>query len=160
MGERKSKWRRRPEAVAAVTIGQGRAVLPPTSHWGARSGTTGLTGLPNSAELRARLSARLCERPGAISVRESAMQAVDKAFGGYDGAYGAYGAGNGYDDGYGGDVVPYGQGPGHNGSQGAKRHAGDIAADPQGPPAAERRQQCPRPGDGDEQPAHGHWNGQ
>lgn len=88
-----------------------------------RASHDSLTGLPNSAELRARLSARLCERPGAISVRESAVQAVDKAFGGYEGGYGG-GAGNGgpngaYDEGGYGGVVPYGQGPGYNGTSGA-----------------------------------------
>ncbi|MCI3221426.1 diguanylate cyclase CdgB [Streptomyces sp. NP-1717] len=68
-----------------------------------RASHDSLTGLPNSAELRARLSARLCERPNAISVRETAAQTVDKAYGGYD------------DGGYGGGVVPYGQGPGYGG---------------------------------------------
>ncbi|WP_405797762.1 diguanylate cyclase CdgB [Streptomyces sp. NBC_01506] len=64
-----------------------------------RASHDSLTGLPNSAELRARLSARLCERPNAISVRETAVQALDKAYGGYEGGNGG--------------VVPYGQGPGH-----------------------------------------------
>lgn len=82
-----------------------------------RASHDSLTGLPNSAELRARLSARLCERPGAISVRESAQQTVDKAFGGYEGDGGA---GNGtYNEGGYGGVVPYGQGPGYNGTSGA-----------------------------------------
>ncbi|MEV0775677.1 diguanylate cyclase CdgB [Streptomyces sp. NPDC050428] len=91
-----------------------------------RASHDSLTGLPNSAELRARLSARLCERPGAVAMRESAAQAVDKAFGGYEGAYGTNGvngvAGNGgYDEGGYGGVVPYGQGPGtgYNGTSGA-----------------------------------------
>ncbi|MFD5897538.1 diguanylate cyclase CdgB [Streptomyces sp. NPDC060366] len=86
-----------------------------------RASHDSLTGLPNSAELRARLSARLCERPNAISVRETAVQAVDKAYGGYEGDNGN-GAGNGaggYDEaGYGGGVVPYGQGPGYGGYNG------------------------------------------
>lgn len=81
-----------------------------------RASHDSLTGLPNSAELRARLSARLCERPNAISVRETAVQALDKAFGGYEGGNGA---GNGYDDGgYGAGVVPYGQEPGYGGYNG------------------------------------------
>lgn len=79
-----------------------------------RASHDSLTGLPNSAELRARLSARLCERPGAISVRESAAQAVDKAFGGYDGV-----GNDAYSEGGYGGVVPYGQGPGYNGTSGA-----------------------------------------
>ncbi|TXL87250.1 diguanylate cyclase CdgB [Streptomyces sp. IB2014 016-6] len=83
-----------------------------------RASHDSLTGLPNSAELRARLSARLCERPNAISVRETAVQTVDKAFGGYEGANGA-GSGGGYDEGgYGTGVVPYGQGPGYGGYNG------------------------------------------
>ncbi|WP_329033669.1 diguanylate cyclase CdgB [Streptomyces sp. NBC_01725] len=83
-----------------------------------RASHDSLTGLPNSAELRARLSARLCERPNAISVRETAVQTVDKAFGGYEGANGA-GSGGGYDEGgYGTGVVPYGQEPGYGGYNG------------------------------------------
>ncbi|MFC9602349.1 diguanylate cyclase domain-containing protein [Streptomyces niveus] len=63
-----------------------------------RASHDSLTGLPNNDELRARLSARLCERPNAISVRETAVQILDKAFGGYEG-----GNGGGYDEpGYGG----------------------------------------------------------
>lgn len=80
-----------------------------------RASHDSLTGLPNSAELRARLSARLCERPNAVSVRETAAQTVDKAFGGYEGGNGA----GGYDHGaYGGGVVPYGQEPGYGGPNG------------------------------------------
>ncbi|QHY96377.1 putative diguanylate cyclase YeaP [Streptomyces sp. S4.7] len=83
-----------------------------------RASHDSLTGLPNSAELRARLSARLCERPNAISVRETAVQTVDKAFGGYEGANGA-GSGGGYDEGgHGTGVVPYGQEPGYGGYNG------------------------------------------
>ncbi|MFC9603701.1 diguanylate cyclase CdgB [Streptomyces niveus] len=84
-----------------------------------RASHDSLTGLPNSAELRARLSARLCERPNAISVRETAAQTVDKAFGGYEGGDGAGIVAGGYDEGgYGAGVVPYGQGPGYGGYNG------------------------------------------
>ncbi|WP_328676316.1 diguanylate cyclase CdgB [Streptomyces sp. NBC_00322] len=44
-----------------------------------RASHDALTGLPNSAELRARLSARLCERPQ--TARESAIEALDAAYG-------------------------------------------------------------------------------
>ena len=43
-----------------------------------RASHDALTGLPNSAELRARLSARLCERPQ--TARESAIEALDAAY--------------------------------------------------------------------------------
>ncbi|MCB8907221.1 MULTISPECIES: diguanylate cyclase CdgB [unclassified Streptomyces] len=64
-----------------------------------RASHDALTGLPNSAELRSRLSARLCERPAAhVSVDQAA---------GYGGGYesgrdGGYGAGyeTGYDQGH------------------------------------------------------------
>ncbi|MEU1368917.1 diguanylate cyclase CdgB [Streptomyces sp. NPDC005803] len=49
-----------------------------------RASHDALTGLPNSAELRARLSARLCERPH--SVASSDVQALDAAYGDGDGA--------------------------------------------------------------------------
>ncbi|GGK14401.1 hypothetical protein GCM10011583_52950 [Streptomyces camponoticapitis] len=87
-----------------------------------RASHDSLTGLPNSAELRARLSARLCERPNAVAVRETAVQAVDKAFGGYEAEYDPNaGAGNGgYDEASYGGVVPYGSGQGaYNGTSGA-----------------------------------------
>ncbi|MET7617014.1 diguanylate cyclase CdgB [Streptomyces sp. NPDC005408] len=44
-----------------------------------RASHDALTGLPNSAELRARLSARLCERPQ--TARETAIEALDAAYG-------------------------------------------------------------------------------
>ncbi|TQK45408.1 PAS domain S-box-containing protein/diguanylate cyclase (GGDEF)-like protein [Streptomyces sp. SLBN-118] len=44
-----------------------------------RASHDALTGLPNSAELRARLSARLCERPQ--TARENAIEALDAAYG-------------------------------------------------------------------------------
>ncbi|WP_328538109.1 diguanylate cyclase CdgB [Streptomyces sp. NBC_00344] len=43
-----------------------------------RASHDSLTGLPNSAELRARLSARLCARPDAA--RETAIEALDAAY--------------------------------------------------------------------------------
>ncbi|MFF3245559.1 diguanylate cyclase CdgB [Streptomyces sp. NPDC002870] len=43
-----------------------------------RASHDSLTGLPNSAELRARLSSRLCERP--YSARETAIEALDAAY--------------------------------------------------------------------------------
>lgn len=123
-----------------------------------RASHDSLTGLPNSAELRARLSARLCERPNAISVRETAAQTVDKAYGGYEGGHGGTGVGHGHgpgngnghvpgnggygEGGYGGGVVPYGQGPpgygdgygGYNGTSGA-----GYAPVPAPPPATAAR---------------------
>ncbi|MFJ9032008.1 diguanylate cyclase CdgB [Streptomyces sp. NPDC102274] len=63
-----------------------------------RASHDSLTGLPNSAELRSRLSARLCSRPHAM--RETAVEALDAAYGGYEGTvlyepgYDAY---DGYD---------------------------------------------------------------
>ncbi|MFI6862044.1 diguanylate cyclase CdgB [Streptomyces sp. NPDC050421] len=47
-----------------------------------RASHDALTGLPNSAELRARLSARLCERPH--SVASTDVQALDAAYGDVD----------------------------------------------------------------------------
>ncbi|MFF1481599.1 diguanylate cyclase CdgB [Streptomyces sp. NPDC058301] len=44
-----------------------------------RASHDSLTGLPNSAELRARLSARLCQRPYAVG--PSAVEALDAAYG-------------------------------------------------------------------------------
>ncbi|MFE0642392.1 diguanylate cyclase CdgB [Streptomyces sp. NPDC058877] len=59
-----------------------------------RASHDALTGLPNSAELRSRLSARLCERPAALGPG-------DAAYGGYDsrrdGGYGAEREGSGYE---------------------------------------------------------------
>ncbi|MYZ37209.1 MULTISPECIES: diguanylate cyclase CdgB [unclassified Streptomyces] len=66
-----------------------------------RASHDSLTGLPNSAELRSRLSARLCSRPHAL--RETAVEALDAAYGGYEGTvlyepgYDAYDGYDGYD---------------------------------------------------------------
>ncbi|MER5684689.1 diguanylate cyclase CdgB [Streptomyces sp. NPDC002205] len=48
-------------------------------HLAHRASHDALTGLPNSAELRARLSARLCERPHAAAT--TAVEALDAAYG-------------------------------------------------------------------------------
>lgn len=52
-----------------------------------RASHDSLTGLPNSAELRARLSARLCQRP-----THAALESIDAAYGGHP-AYDANGHG-------------------------------------------------------------------
>ncbi|MFE7778631.1 diguanylate cyclase CdgB [Streptomyces sp. NPDC057445] len=68
-------------------------------HLAHRASHDSLTGLPNSAELRARLSARICERPQAS--RPNAVETLDAAFSGRP-AQPAYGNGygrNGYDAG-------------------------------------------------------------
>ncbi|MET9515384.1 diguanylate cyclase CdgB [Streptomyces sp. NPDC002994] len=48
-------------------------------HLAHRASHDSLTGLPNSAELRSRLAARLCRRPH--SVRATAIEALDAAYG-------------------------------------------------------------------------------
>ncbi|MFJ7159245.1 diguanylate cyclase CdgB [Streptomyces sp. NPDC101118] len=77
-----------------------------------RASHDSLTGLPNSAELRARLGARLCRRPQ--SVRASAVEALDAAFEGRpeDGTAGEHGfPADGYTDPFdlpgGADAGPY-----------------------------------------------------
>ncbi|MFF4243711.1 diguanylate cyclase CdgB [Streptomyces sp. NPDC001822] len=49
-------------------------------HLAHRASHDALTGLPNSAELRSRLGARLCERPHS-SVTSNAVEALDAAYG-------------------------------------------------------------------------------
>ncbi|MCX5376869.1 diguanylate cyclase CdgB [Streptomyces sp. NBC_00091] len=76
-----------------------------------RASHDSLTGLPNSAELRSRLGARLCRRPQ--SVRATAVEALDAA---YEGRPEAGGAGehgfppdgqhHGYDSGFSGQGFP------------------------------------------------------
>ncbi|MFD5031496.1 diguanylate cyclase CdgB [Streptomyces sp. NPDC058405] len=67
-----------------------------------RASHDSLTGLPNSAELRSRLSSRLCSRPDAM--RETAVEALDAAYGGYEGTvlyepgYDAYDGYDGYEE--------------------------------------------------------------
>ncbi|SFY35943.1 diguanylate cyclase CdgB [Streptomyces atratus] len=51
-------------------------------HLAHRASHDALTGLPNSAELRSRLSARLCERPNAAAT--TPVEALDAAYGGLD----------------------------------------------------------------------------
>lgn len=64
-----------------------------------RASHDALTGLPNSAELRSRLSARLCERPH--SVASTAIEALDAAYGDVEAS-----RTHGYrPDGYEGDVA-------------------------------------------------------
>ncbi|MDI9887449.1 diguanylate cyclase CdgB [Streptomyces sp. HNM0645] len=70
-------------------------------HLAHRASHDALTGLPNNAELRARLSARLCERPQ--GVRQEAGRALDVPdypYGDYaDGGYGENGYAGGYGEG-------------------------------------------------------------
>ncbi|SDN48654.1 diguanylate cyclase CdgB [Streptomyces wuyuanensis] len=70
-------------------------------HLAHRASHDALTGLPNNAELRARLSARLCERPQ--GVRQEAGRTLDVPdcpYGDYaDGGYGESGYAGGYDEG-------------------------------------------------------------
>ncbi|GAA3372752.1 diguanylate cyclase CdgB [Streptomyces sannanensis] len=51
-----------------------------------RASHDSLTGLPNSAELRARIGARLCERPHAV--RATAAEALDAAYAGHGHGFG------------------------------------------------------------------------
>lgn len=68
-----------------------------------RASHDALTGLPNSAELRARLSARLCERPHAVASTD--VQALDAAYGDVDEAQAHGYPADGFDAGRG--VGPY-----------------------------------------------------
>ncbi|MGW3494664.1 diguanylate cyclase CdgB [Streptomyces sp. NPDC001020] len=63
-----------------------------------RASHDSLTGLPNSAELRSRLSARICQRPHALP--PSAADSVDAAYGGHTAGHPAAYEGGG---GHGGD---------------------------------------------------------
>ncbi|OON78757.1 diguanylate cyclase CdgB [Streptomyces tsukubensis] len=77
-------------------------------HLAHRASHDSLTGLPNSAELRARLASRLCRRP--LSGPPSAVDSLDAAYGDHNGAS-AYGPGATY--GSGSTYAPgsnYGQG--------------------------------------------------
>ncbi|MFJ2213122.1 diguanylate cyclase domain-containing protein [Streptomyces sp. NPDC101062] len=91
-----------------------------------RASHDSLTGLPNSAELRSRLSARLCSRPFATR-EKTPVEALDAAYGGYEGTvlyepgydtYAGYGAGN-----VNGNVNGYGNGNG-NGCDGVNGYDG------------------------------------
>ncbi|MFK0045242.1 diguanylate cyclase CdgB [Streptomyces sp. NPDC090741] len=76
-----------------------------------RASHDSLTGLPNSAELRSRLGARLCRRPQ--SVRATAVEALDAAYEGH-GAKGAHGAHGGH-GGHGGGGIEAGGAVGEHG---------------------------------------------
>ncbi|MFE5809659.1 diguanylate cyclase CdgB [Streptomyces sp. NPDC056491] len=103
-----------------------------------RASHDSLTGLPNSAELRARLGARLCRRPQ--SVRASAIEALDAAFEGRDG-YDGHAAHGGHAGHAGHDGHPVGAeagGAGEHGfhADGPDRFAGaDPFEFPGAPPA-------------------------
>ncbi|MGW1889889.1 diguanylate cyclase CdgB [Streptomyces sp. NPDC002004] len=73
-----------------------------------RASHDSLTGLPNSAELRARLSSRLCRRPQ--SLPHDAAESLDAAFGG-PGARAAFGGGPPGSSGF-ENIGDDGQGPG------------------------------------------------
>ncbi|MFF5705939.1 diguanylate cyclase CdgB [Streptomyces sp. NPDC012794] len=96
-----------------------------------RASHDSLTGLPNSAELRSRLGARLCRRPQ--SVRASAVEALDAA---YEGRPGAGGAGEhgfppeGQQHGYGGG---YPAGPGAAQTGDSFDFPGPLPGRPDGP---------------------------
>ncbi|MCX4982453.1 diguanylate cyclase CdgB [Streptomyces sp. NBC_00572] len=79
-----------------------------------RASHDALTGLPNSAELRSRLSARLCERPAAHAAAEQAAGYGGGYESGRDGGY-ETGRDGGYDSGY---------NAGHTGQSGHAGHAG------------------------------------
>lgn len=94
-----------------------------------RASHDSLTGLPNSAELRARLGARLCRRPQ--SVRASAIEALDAAFEGRDG-YDGHAAHGGHAAHAGHDGHPVGAEAGGAGEHGFQVDASDRypGADP------------------------------
>ncbi|MEV6729835.1 diguanylate cyclase CdgB [Streptomyces sp. NPDC051364] len=69
-----------------------------------RASHDSLTGLPNSAELRARLGARLCRRPQ--SVRATAVEALDAAYEGHGVATGLPAGGGGGEHGFQPDAFP------------------------------------------------------
>ncbi|WP_432105209.1 diguanylate cyclase CdgB [Streptomyces sp. bgisy091] len=69
-----------------------------------RASHDALTGLPNSAELRSRLAARLCERPHS-AVTSSVVEALDAAYGDLESA--ALGYGTGYEAEVAPGVGPY-----------------------------------------------------
>ncbi|MGQ4729586.1 MULTISPECIES: diguanylate cyclase CdgB [Streptomyces] len=83
-----------------------------------RASHDALTGLPNSAELKSRLSARICERPNS-SPAATAIEALDAAYGDVESSLT-----HGYQaDGYEGEVVP-GGGP-------FDHHVHTVAPDPE-----------------------------
>lgn len=86
-----------------------------------RASHDSLTGLPNSAELRSRLGARLCRRPQ--SVRATAVEALDAAFEGRPAADGGSGEHGFRPDGF-PDPFEFPGGPGAPGGQGGPGSAG------------------------------------
>ncbi|MFJ4779386.1 diguanylate cyclase CdgB [Streptomyces sp. NPDC088762] len=104
-----------------------------------RASHDSLTGLPNSAELRARLGARLCRRPQ--SVRATAVEALDAAFegredhavyGGHEVRVGA-GAGGAGEHGFHPDVSEQQPGPGAGPGGDSFAYSGVPAARTDGP---------------------------
>ncbi|MFE9887814.1 diguanylate cyclase CdgB [Streptomyces scopuliridis] len=91
-----------------------------------RASHDSLTGLPNSAELRSRLSARLCSRPHAM--RETAVEALDAAYGGYEGTV-LYEPGYDAFDGYDGYDQYEERGGGQGGGRSAVPAAGGVPLD-------------------------------
>ncbi|MFC7306415.1 diguanylate cyclase CdgB [Streptomyces monticola] len=86
-----------------------------------RASHDSLTGLPNSAELRARLSARLCQRPQ--SVQASAIDSLDAAYG----AAPTYSTHDAYDsNGHGFDYAG-GTAPATGGIEGFDHHVHTVA---------------------------------
>lgn len=83
-----------------------------------RASHDSLTGLPNSAELRARLGARLCRRPQAVE--PSAIDSLDAAYGGLPGGIDSSDVDT---NGHGFDTNGHGFGYGHAGDSGASRAA-------------------------------------
>ncbi|MFF8836372.1 diguanylate cyclase CdgB [Streptomyces sp. NPDC015130] len=86
-----------------------------------RASHDALTGLPNSAELRSRLSARLCERPALAAGSGTAA-----AYTGYEGGgYESGGHDGGYDSARDGGYGPgYAPGPGHDAASGPGHDSG------------------------------------
>jgi diguanylate cyclase (GGDEF)-like protein/PAS domain S-box-containing protein len=97
-----------------------------------RASHDSLTGLPNSAELRARLSARLCRRPQDVS-RPSAVDSLDAAYGDHVPQQGSHSDGHGFD--YGAALpVPMQSGL-YDGFDGFDHHVHLSAPDAEGPGA-------------------------
>ncbi|MFF4371370.1 diguanylate cyclase CdgB [Streptomyces sp. NPDC001594] len=97
-----------------------------------RASHDSLTGLPNSAELRARLGARLCRRPQ--SVRAGAVEALDAAFEGRPEGVGAgVGPGEHGYDGYTAPAATAGPGPGPGPGGEGFDFPGGFPGQPEGP---------------------------
>ncbi|OEJ33070.1 diguanylate cyclase CdgB [Streptomyces subrutilus] len=99
-----------------------------------RASHDSLTGLPNSAELRARLGARLCRRPQ--SVRATAVEALDAAYEGRDAhevRVGAGGGEHGFRPDGPGHGSGYGPGPDGYGAPDSYEFPGALPAQADGP---------------------------